>query len=373
MIKCTDHHITSNFGDYQSFRTTPHSGTDYGHQGMTYFPFVAPDDGTILSTNGFDSFILDCPQEYEMEDGTKARFQHQFVHINTPNLPKVGTFYKQGQVITKSGDSNGKAQPHLHWTCIVRWLRNGGGNNALCDPHKFVETGQVLTSKNENGMVSWYRTSSWSGIPKGSPIALKLLFRLKVNMDTVVYGNETWTREDIARIVSNLQGTPGTYDWEFEKFRKNPAQALIDILTWRDYKNKTAEQLVAARAELNTVKGLLNERDAQIASLNTSISNANTQLAICTQEKQELLIRADKLDAEFSDFKATSAIDKENLEKDIAQEKSANQVLTENNARLQEELRVCKESTGSGVAVDPVLTVLARLATWVKKILSKKI
>lgn len=177
MIKCTDHHITSNFADYQSFRTVPHAGTDYGHQGMTYFPFVAPDDGTILSTNGVDSFILDCPKVYEMEDGNKAHFQHQFVHINTPNLPKVGTFYKQGQVITKSGDSNGKAQPHLHWTCIVRWLRNGGGNNALCDGGRFVDTGEVWVSKNENGLQSWYQTSSWTGIPKGNPIALKLLFK----------------------------------------------------------------------------------------------------------------------------------------------------------------------------------------------------
>ena len=194
------------------------------------------------------------------------------------------------------------------------------------------------------------------------------------SMDTVVYGNENWAKEDIARIVSNLQGTPGTYDWEFEKFKKNPAQTLIDILTWRDYKNKTAEQLVAVRNELNTVKGLLNEKDTQISALNTSISNVNTQLAVCTQEKQELLIRADKIDAEFSDFKATSANDKENLEKDIAQKEESIKVLTENNARIQEELRLLKESTGAGIGTspDPALTVLARLAQWIKGLLSKK-
>lgn len=192
-------------------------------------------------------------------------------------------------------------------------------------------------------------------------------------MDTVVYGNETWTREDLARIVSNLQGTPGTYDWEFEKFRKNPAQTLIDILTWKDYKNKTAEQLVAVRTERDTIKGLLNEKDAQISSLNGSITDLNTKLAVCTQEKQGLLLRADKLDAEFSDFKAASAATQENLEEDIGKKESAIEVLTKNNERLQEELRACEANGGGGVNPDPVLTILARFAKWIKEKLGKTV
>jgi len=318
MIKCTDHHITSNFADYQSFRTVPHAGTDYGHQGMVYFPFVAPDDGTILSTNGKDSFILDCPKVYEMEDGNKAHFQHQFVHINTPNLPKVGAFYKQGQVITKSGDSNGTAQPHLHWTCIVRWLRNGGGNNALCDGGRFVDTGEVWVSKNENGLQSWYQSSSWTGIPKGNPIALKLLFK---SADKMI--------EELRRQINALQ------------------------------------------TELNTVKGLLNEKDGQISSLNGSITDLNTKLAVCTQEKQDLLLRADKLDADFSDFKAASAATQENLEEDLSKKESAIEVLTKNNERLQEELRACQASGGGGVNPDPTVTILARFVKWLRELLAK--
>lgn len=319
MIKATSHHITSVFGDYSSFRRVPHEGTDYGHEGMTYFPFVAPDDGTILSTNGKDSFILDCPKEYESETGVKFRFQHQFVHINTPNLPKVGTFYKQGQVITKSGDSNGTIAPHLHWASIVKWKVNGGGYNALCNGGKFVESGEVWVSQKELGLSEWFDASKWAGIGKGGVIQQKILFK--------------------------------------------SADKMVEELK---------KQVTAIQTEVNTLKGILNEKDGQISSLNTSVNDLNTKLAICTQEKQDLLLRADKIDAEFSDFKATSAVDKENLEKDVIQKASAIEVLAKNNERLQEELRSC-QANGNGNSADPVLTILARFAKWIKEKLGKTV
>jgi hypothetical protein len=126
------------------------------------------------------------------------------------------------------------------------------------------------------------------------------------------------------------------------------------------------------KQEINTLKGLLNEKDGQISSLNVSVSDLNTKLAICTQEKQDLLLRADKLDAEFSDFKATSAATQENLEEDISKKASAIEVLTKNNERLQEELRACEANGGGGVNPNPVLTILARFAKWLKEILNKR-
>jgi hypothetical protein len=315
MIKCTDHHITSNFADYQSFRTVPHAGTDYGHQGMTYFPFVAPDDGTILSTNGVDSFILDCPKVYEMEDGNKAHFQHQFVHINTPNLPKVGAFYKQGQVITKSGDSNGKAQPHLHWTCIVRWLRNGGGNNALCDGGRFVDTGEVWVSKNENGLQSWYQTSSWTGIPKGNPIALKLLFK--------------------------------------------SADKMIEELK---------KQLTAVQTELATLKGLYNEA--------LKWKDIATQKDL---EIANLTIKIDTTNAELIDFRTKSEANAKKLEADITQLTSdktkaegERDAFKSDNERIQKELLLCQSNNNNGKFFTWFIDVVNRFAEALRRLIEKK-
>lgn len=183
-------------------------------------------------------------------------------------------------------------------------------------------------------------------------------------MDTVVYGNETWSREDIARIVSNLCGVPGMYEFEFEKFRKNPAQTLIDILTWKNYKVKTAEQLVAVKAQLV-------DKDAQISSLNTSNSDLLLKMGICTKEKESLVITNEELVNKYNNLETLSETTKKNLEEDLAKEKSANKVLTENNERLQEELRICQANTGSGVGADPSLTILARLVEWLRKLLAK--
>lgn len=183
-------------------------------------------------------------------------------------------------------------------------------------------------------------------------------------MDTVIYGNETWGRDDIGRIVSNLCGVPGMYEFEFEKFRKTPAQALIDILTWKNYKVKTAEQLVAVKAQLV-------DKDTQISSLNASINDLNIKHEIDTKEKENLLLKVKEANDELLNYKTDAEAVKEDLEKDLAKEKSANQVLTENNARIQEELRVCQANTGSGVGADPSLTILARLVEWLRKLLAK--
>ena len=184
------------------------------------------------------------------------------------------------------------------------------------------------------------------------------------NMDTVIYGNETWGRDDIGRIVSNLCGVPGMYEFEFEKFRKTPAQALIDILTWKNYKVKTAEQLVAVKAQLV-------DKDTQISSLNASVSDSILKMEICTREKESLILKNTELDNKLSDLTASSEATKKNLEEDLAKEKSANQVLTENNTRLQEELRVCQANGSGGVGADPSITILARLVEWIRKLLAK--
>jgi len=318
MIKPTDHHITSSFADYTwndyVKRTVPHAGVDYGHQGMVYFAFVAPNDGVILSTNGRDSFILDCPQEYETSSGVKIRFQHQFVHINKANLPRVGASFKQGQVICKSGDSDGKAKPHLHWTCIVKWP----GNNALCDGGRFVDSGEVWVSKNENGLQSWYLNSSWAGVPKNSVIPLKLLFKLKeanTSMDTVIYKGQTFGRDDVARIISNLSGKVGTYDWEFEKFRKDPVTAVFDWIGWKDYKNETAKQSEQKDKEWQAKTDLLNKRILDDSSILEQVKLSN--------EKRGL---------EISDLKASISgitLDKDNLLNQV-------NVLEQNNKDISE-------------------------------------
>lgn len=182
-------------------------------------------------------------------------------------------------------------------------------------------------------------------------------------MDTVVYGNENWDRLDIARIVSNLCGVPGMYEFEFEKFRKNPAQTLIDILTWKNYKVKTAEQLVAVKAQLV-------DKDTQISSLNASVSDSILKLAICTKEKESLVLMNTELDTKYTDLKTLSETTKKNLEEDLAKEKSANKVLTENNKRLQAKIKEYEEN-GAGNSADPSLTILARLVEWLRKLLAK--
>lgn len=183
-------------------------------------------------------------------------------------------------------------------------------------------------------------------------------------MDTVIYGNETWGRDDIGRIVSNLCGVPGMYEFEFEKFRKTPAQALIDILTWKNYKVKTAEQLVAVKAQLV-------DKDTQIMSLKASVSDSILKMEICTKEKESLILKNTELDNKLSDLTTSSEATKKNLEEDLVKEKSANQVLTENNTRLQEELRICQANGGGGVSADPSITILARLVEWIRKLLAK--
>jgi hypothetical protein len=191
------------------------------------------------------------------------------------------------------------------------------------------------------------------------------------NMDTVVYGNETWTKDDLSRIVSNLQGTPGTYDWEWEKFKKNPAQTLKDILTWKDYKNKTAEQLVAVRNERDTLKGLIGAKDTQISSLSASVSDLNTKHGVDIEEKKQLLLKVTESDDKLSDLTTVFETYKKDMEEVLKQKESAIEVLTKNNERLQEELRVCQASGGGGVSPDPSITILARFIEWIRKLLAK--
>ena len=95
-------------------------------------------------------------------------------------------------------------------------------------------------------------------------------------------------------------------------------------------------------------------------------------MGICTKEKESLILKNTELDNKLSDLTTSSEATKKNLEEDLAKEKSANQVLTENNERLSEELRVCQANGGGGVGADPSITILARFAKWVKEILNKK-
>lgn len=100
------------------------------------------------------------------------------------------------------------------------------------------------------------------------------------NMDTVVYKGQTFGRDDVARIVSNLSGRVGTYDWEFEKFRKDPVTAVFDWIGWKDYKNETAKQMEQKDREWQAKTDLLNKRILDDTAVLNGVKSSNEKMGL---------------------------------------------------------------------------------------------
>lgn len=125
------------------------------------------------------------------------------------------------------------------------------------------------------------------------------------------------------------------------------------------------------RQEINTLKGLLTAKDDQISSLNASVDDLNTKHGIDIEEKKQLLLKVTESDDKLSDLTTVFETYKTDMEEVLKQKKSAIEVLTTNNERLQAKITEY-EANGIGNNADPVLTILARFAKWIKEKLSKK-
>ena len=133
-----------------------------------------------------------------------------------------------------------------------------------------------------------------------------------------------------------------------------------------DYKT----QLDILQGRFDTLYAESQAKDTQISSLNASVTDLNTKLGSSTKQVEDLLLKGNELDGQFSEYKTQSEADKKSLEESISLKETSLQAEIGNNQRLQEELRVCQAGSMGG-QTSTVAEAFRKLLNWITNLFKK--